>query len=255
MTAADFSLTARLRERGVTLEGAEALELVAVMPAYNEEENLPVVVGEWVTTFRSLGIRFAFLVINDGSKDRTGEVLARLEGEYPEVIGWNKSNDGHGGTCRKGYEQAVATRVPWVFQIDSDGQCDPKFFPDFWKARNEADLLFGERVSRDDGLARVLTSRACRWGTFLWTGASLRDPNVPYRLLRSEALQRGMQRIPPDFQIYNVALSLALSREKGLRWRYFPIHFPNRAGGVNSINLRAVARMGFQMLSELKRVQ
>ena len=247
-----FSLRQVLLDRSV-LPGE--VELAVVMPCYNESANLERVVREWVEEFRQLGIRFVFLVIDDGSRDRTVEVLARLESEFQEVVGWRKSNDGHGITCRKGYEQALELEVPWIFQIDSDGQCDPAYFAEFWKTRENADLVFGERVSRDDGFARWLTSQACRIGTFLWTGTHLRDPNVPYRLMRSAALKKAMQRIPPDFNIYNVALSLALKREAGLRWQYIPIHFRNRAGGTNSINLWAVCRMGWKMLLGLRRVR
>ncbi len=47
-------------------------------------------------------------------------------------------------------------------QVDSDGQCDPRFFAAFWDGRDQADAIFGLRKTRDDGLSRVLISELCR---------------------------------------------------------------------------------------------
>jgi len=231
------------------------VDLAVVVPAYNEEKNIAAVLGEWSSVFGTLGLRFQMLVVDDGSRDGTAAAVRKMSEMHPGILLRTKANSGHGPSCRAGYEWALGTGAPWVLQIDSDGQCDPIYFSEFWPAREEADAVFGVRTSRDDGLARTVTSALCRLGTLLWTGASLRDPNVPYRLMRAEALRKALDRVPQDFFIQNVALTLALSRERGLRWKYFPIHFRNRAGGVNSINLRAVAKAGLQMLRELKRVQ
>ena len=63
-----------------------------------------------------------------------------------------------------------------------------------------------------------------------------------------------MPRIPADFDMQNVALTLALKRETALRWHYIPIHFRNRQGGTNSINLRRILRMGLTLVTSLNRI-
>ena len=90
--------------------------------------------------------------------------------------------------------------------------------------------------------------------TSLLTGLDLKDANVPYRLVRTEALQQALGRIPADFDMQNVAMTLALKRARGLRWRYIPIHFRNRQGGTNSINLQRIMRMGLTLVTSLKRI-
>ena len=86
------------------------------------------------------------------------------------------------------------------------------------------------------------------------TGIDRRDANVPYRLVRTPILARALARIPADFDMQNVALTLALKRNRGLRWKHIPIHFRDRQGGANSINLRRILRMGFTLLTNLHQI-
>jgi dolichol-phosphate mannosyltransferase len=232
------------------------IELAVVMPIYNEEANIEGVVTEWVLELNRLGISFALLAINDGSKDGTGRVLRRLAESHPgSVMPIDKANAGHGRACRTGYGLAIQHGSTWMLQIDSDGQCDPRFFSSFWNGRDGADCIFGVRTTRDDGMARVLISAACRIMTSLLCGIDLKDSNVPYRLIRTSALEKALPRIPDDFDMQNVALTVTLKRDPALRWRYVPIHFRDRQGGTNSINFSRIVSMGWELLRNLNRIQ
>lgn len=225
------------------------------MPIYNEEANIEAVVTEWVQELNRLGISFVVLAINDGSKDGTGAALQRLAERYPGgVTPVEKRNAGHGQACRTGYLLAVSGGAEWMLQIDSDGQCDPRFFSTFWESRDQADAIFGLRKTRDDGLSRVLISELCRIATSLLCGIDLKDANVPYRLLRTTALKEALTKIPDDFDMQNVALTLTLKRNPTLRWKYVAIHFRDRQGGTNSINLRRIAGMGWNLLRSLPKI-
>jgi glycosyltransferase involved in cell wall biosynthesis len=234
----------------------KTFELAVVMPVYNEAANIETVVTEWLREFNRLGIAFQLLAVNDGSRDGTGEALQSLAARCPDVVvPIDKTNAGHGLACRTGYSLAVDRNFAWTFQIDSDGQCDPQFFSEFWNARNDADCIFGVRTTRDDGFARVLISTACRVLTSLASGMDLKDLNVPYRLMRTSALQAALLKIPGDFDMQNAALTLTLKRNSALRWKYVPIHFRNRQGGTNSINLRRILAMGWNLLINLHKIQ
>jgi len=234
----------------------KTVELAIVMPIYNEAANIETVVTEWLEELNRLGVSFALLAINDGSKDATGEVLQKLAQRFPDVVvPIEKKNAGHGLACRTGYSLAVARDQAWTFQIDSDGQCDPQFFAEFWKGREDADCVFGVRTSRDDGFSRVLISAACRFLTSLVSGMDLKDLNVPYRLMRTSVLKEALLKIPDDFDMQNVALTLTLKRNSALRWKYVPIHFRDRQGGTNSINIRRILAMGWGLLINLHRIK
>lgn len=231
-------------------------DLIAVMPVYNEEANIANVITEWLNAFEREQIASRLLVINDGSTDKTLSILKELESQFPEQLSvLDKPNSGHGQTCRFGYDIAVQQNAPWILQIDSDGQCDPAFFSQFWSKREETDCIFGLRVTRDDGYVRKLISMTCRLLTSVATGRDLKDANVPYRLIERPALRRALQKIPQEFDLQNIALTIALKRDPTLRWAYVPIRFRARQGGTNSINVRSIASMGLRMLAEINRVK
>lgn len=230
--------------------------LVVVLPIYNEEANISAVISQWSKYLRGLEAPFQIIALDDGSKDGTHNVLLKLEAAEPDILCVvNKPNSGHGVTCRMGYDIAISSNADWVLQIDSDGQCDPSHFANFWSKRDQSDCIFGLRESRDDGPARVITSGICRIASSLICGQDLKDPNVPYRLIRKNVLREALQYIPPSFNIHNVALTYVLKKLPGLRWSYVGIHFPKRRGGENSINVLKVVTWGVEMLLELIRIR
>ena len=231
--------------------------LAIVVPVYNESQTIQSVVGSWMQELDRQGVDYQFILLNDGSSDASLSVLKTISAEHPRrVVVVDKTNSGHGRTCRLGYDAAVAApRVEWILQIDSDGQCDPAYFAEFWSRRTSADCIFGRRVRRDDGPARAFTSQLCRLGASLLSGCDLEDPNVPYRLIRREVLASALRRIPASFNIHNVALTFILRKTPGIRWARVPIRFLQRQGGENSINLINVIHWGIDMLLELRRLR
>ncbi len=231
------------------------VELMVVMPVYNEAANIVRVVREWLDAFAHAGVSHRLIAINDGSRDETLSLLQECAVEFADrLLILDQANSGHGRSCRRGYEEALAGDAPWILQIDSDGQCDPGYFPEFWRRRSDADCVFGRRVVRDDGVIRKLISTACRALIAIVTGRDLKDVNVPFRLLKRRALQKALNDVPPDFDLQNIALTLALKRQRNLQWAYVPIRFRAREGGVNSIHLRKISRMGWEMLRQIHRV-
>jgi len=228
--------------------------LAVVMPVYNEATNIAAVLEEWFSHLRIICPNFVLFAVNDGSKDETVKILPSLLDKFgPRLRVVNKTNSGHGLTCREGYDLALAEGVEWIFQIDSDGQCDPVFFNTLYSNRAECDCVFGYRRTRDDGLGRVIVSCCCRLLLWLVTGTYLTDPNVPYRLMRANALRKALRQVPADFELQNIGLTFALKQQQ-LAWKYFPIHFRARRGGKNSINYRKIAKMGINLLRDFRRI-
>ena len=225
------------------------------MPVYNEASNVASVVQEWFAVLETVAPEFLFFVIDDGSTDETPlilEGLARELGRRLRIV--HRNNSGHGRSCREGYQLALAEDAPWIFQIDSDGQCDPKFFRGLYNNRAGHDCVFGHRRTRDDGLGRVVISNCCRLLLFAVTGTYLKDPNVPYRLMRAKALKIALRKVPADFELQNIGLALALKREPDLSWEYFPIHFRARGTGKSSFNCRRIVTMGMNLLRCVRQV-
>jgi glycosyltransferase involved in cell wall biosynthesis len=231
------------------------IDLAVAIPVYNEAAIVARVLDEWLDEIGRTTIEYRVFIVDDGSTDETLRILRDAEqkiGDRLSVV--TKTNSGHGRTCRVAYQCALESGARWILQIDSDGQCDPAFFPEFWRRRTDADCVFGVRVQREDGAIRHLISTGCRLLVALATGRDLKDANVPYRLIRRDALARAVTKIPADFDLQNIALTLVLKRDTSLKWAYVPIRFRARETGSNSMNLRKISGLGFRMLRQIHRV-
>ncbi len=225
-----------------------SFDLSVVIPVYNEEKNIEQVLSDWDKKLNELNIHYCFVLVNDGSKDQSLEIIKKLN--FPIYL-LNKPNSGHGRSIRLGYDFAVHhIGSEFIFQIDSDGQCDPKFFPSFWEKRQENDFIIGVRTSRGDGLIRKLTSKISWLITSLLTSINLKDPNTPYRLFKLPVLKEALEQINESFDIHNIALTYVIFKKKQ-KIQTIEIDFPDRIGGENSINVLKVFQMGLNMLFDM----
>jgi dolichol-phosphate mannosyltransferase len=228
-------------------------ELMIVMPVFNERASVRKVVIEWFNEVQNWTEDFVFLAINDGSTDESYRLLERLAdqlGSRFEVV--NQTNRGHGQSCLEGYREACTRDIPFVFQIDSDGQCDPQFFFRFWRERSVYDVIYGVRRRREDGWRRVVASAVLRLFLLLTTGANCKDANVPYRLMKTQHLIPALNRIPRDFFLANVALAVVLKIDGGLRTGYVPIRFRERYGGEPSVALHRFGQKAGELWRQLR---
>ena len=228
--------------------------LYLVMPAYNEAENIEEVVKQWHPIAEKLSDAEAkLLIVNDGSKDNTWDMLCSLKGEYPLLEVVNKPNSGHGATVLYAYRYAIGKGADYVFQTDSDGQTLPDEFWQFWEHRTEASFVIGTRCGRQDGASRVFVTKTLRLVVWLMFGVWVKDANTPFRLMNAERLAAVMKYIPEDFFLANVAVSaIAVKKKESVAW--YPITFRPRQGGVNSINMKRIFKIGWKALGDFRMI-
>jgi dolichol-phosphate mannosyltransferase len=224
--------------------------LWVVMPVYNEEECVKEVVLEWLTALRNQPVLFKLCILNDGSKDATLTILNTLAHTEPELYIVDKTNSGHGQTCIEGYKLGLQQGAEWIFQIDSDGQCDPHYFNEAFAQSQNHKVVFGFRKTRDDGFKRYLISRVLSIFTFAATGVWVRDANVPYRLMHKTALVNIVNKVPADFYLSNILISVLQQREFGIKW--INIHFRDRSGGSPSVKAISFVKHGLKVFKQLK---
>jgi dolichol-phosphate mannosyltransferase len=231
---------------------ASFLELQVVLPVYNEQSNIGTVIDQWCAQLDACSVRYSIMALDDGSTDGTASVLQALQDKWgPKLELVRQKNSGHGPTILRGYRRAIERRTPWIFQIDSDGQCDPRFFPRFWEARDGHDFIAGCRTRREDGLGRVAISLVLRGVVFLISGVNCRDANVPYRLMRTAAIAPLVEKIPPTCFFTNVGLSV-LALGAGLRFAMVPIVFRARRGGRTTVPYRKMGKHALNLYRNLK---
>jgi hypothetical protein len=168
--------------------------VAVVMPAYREEDNLEATVDDFLTTLSAAGVEHCVVVVDDGSPDRTGELLDQLAERHPgRVLAVHHAvNQGYGAAVRTGIAAALErTDLRRILLTDSDGQFRAEDLPGFLVAqrRQRADAVIGYRRHRADPFARKLNA-------FLWTLMSRallrtgsRDVDCAYKLLDRRLLE------------------------------------------------------------------
>lgn len=226
-------------------------KLYIVIPAYNEEMNIEMVAREWHEVVEKIGGDSKLVIIDDGSKDSTYDKLLELQKELPYLIPQKKANGGHGSAVLYGYNYAVEMRADYIFQTDSDGQTLPGEFWPFWEKRNEYDVIIGHRNHREDGISRVFVTKTLKFVLWCIFGLSITDANTPFRLMKREILEKYIPKIPKDFNLSNVLLTVNMIKyhENIL---YLPITFRPRQGGVNSINMKRIMKIGIQAVKDFR---
>lgn len=224
------------------------------MPAYNEEANIKRTIEDWYPVISKLGNGSKLVIVDDGSKDSTFEVMKEVQEQYPDFLPLRKANSGHGATCLYAYRYALKNQSDYIFQTDSDGQTCPSEFWSMWNDRNEYDFIIGSRKDRQDGFSRIVVTKVLKFVVWLTFGVSVEDANTPFRLMKSSCLNRIMEFVPSDFFLSNVAISaLAVLKNEKIQW--MPITFKPRQGGVNSINLKRIFKIGMKAVGDFRMIK
>ncbi len=232
-------------------KGSEKLYIV--IPAYNEEENIEAVIKDWHPIVEKVGNGSKIVVIDDGSKDHTYQIMKDLNTKYPCLEPLTKPNGGHGATVLFGYHYALESGADYVFQTDSDGQTVPEEFWEFWKRRKKYAMVIGHRKGRQDGFSRVVVTKTLKLVCRICFHVSVIDANTPFRLMQAATLQENLKQVPKDFNLSNVILSVIYAKKKQ-PVKYMRITFKPRQGGVNSINLKKIFKIGRQAVKDFRTI-
>ncbi|MCR5685050.1 MAG: glycosyltransferase family 2 protein [Lachnospiraceae bacterium] len=227
--------------------------LYIVIPAYNEQDNIEEVIKDWYPVVDAQNDESRLVIIDDGSKDDTYRVTCAAAQDRPKLIALTKPNGGHGATVLYGYNYALEHGADYVFQTDSDGQTLASEFGQFFEKRREYDMVIGHRKGRQDGLSRRFVTKTLKIVCRLCFGVTLTDANTPFRLMEAKVLYDNLKYVPKDFNLSNVILSVIYAK-RGQKVKYIPITFRPRQGGVNSINLKRIFKIGKQALKDFRTI-
>ncbi len=228
--------------------------LYIIIPSYNEAENIESVAREWHEVVEKTGGDSKLVIINDGSKDNTYEKLQELQKELPRLEALTKQNGGHGATVLFGYHYALEKNADYIFQTDSDGQTLPVEFWPFWEKRADYPAIIGYRKSRQDGISRIFVTKTLKFVLWCIFRLNITDANTPFRLIQRDILAKYIQKIPKDFNLSNVMLTVSLLHAKE-NVKFIPITFRPRQGGVNSINFKKITKIGIQSIKDFRLIK
>jgi dolichol-phosphate mannosyltransferase len=178
------------------------IDLSVVIPVYNEEESLPVLWPELRSVLDEAGLDFEIVFVDDGSHDRSAEIIRGLRESDPRVRHVRlKANAGETAATDAGFH---AARGRVIVTMDADLQNDPQDIPGLLRHLDQWDAVTGWRVNRGDGdsLVRRLSSRIAN-GVRNWLSDEvIQDSGCTFRAFRRECLRglvlyRGFHRFVP----------------------------------------------------------
>src|SRR3989344_641661 len=156
-----------------------------VIPINNEEESLPSLYGELYTVLKKLNANYEIIFINDGSTDKSQEVLNNLKKQDSNIkIIKFRANFGKSAALSAGFEKATKATI---IMLDADLQDDPKEIPKLLNKLNEGyDLVSGWRANRSDTRVKKISSILFNGGTRLISGVQLHDFNCGLKAFTKE---------------------------------------------------------------------
>lgn len=209
------------------------------MPAYNEEANIGNMVKACGEALHASSIVGEIIVTNDGSRDRTLQVLEKLKAEMPNLFVVNHhENRGYGAALKSAIK---ASKGEYIVTIDSDGQFDIGELPVFLSSANGTGVISGYRKKKQDTLFRVAANRGLNGFITMLFGARFKDINCAFRLYRGDVLRSiniestGYQ-APSEIMIKLLNLGVSVS-EVGVS------HFARSAGESKLKPLKTMAQM------------
>jgi glycosyltransferase involved in cell wall biosynthesis len=163
-----------------------ALDLSVVIPVFNEEESLPELLSELAGVLDQTALHYEIVCIDDGSTDRSFEVLTQLSAGQPRlVVGRFRRNFGQTAAIQAGLD---AARGRVIAMLDADLQNDPHDIPAMLERLEQGyDLVVGWRADRKDRfINRRLPSLIANWLISTTTQVRLHDYGCTLKLIRAE---------------------------------------------------------------------
>lgn len=200
----------------------------AVLPAFNEEDNIEKATTQMTAVLRALDLRdWEVIIVDDGSIDRTGEIADRLVAADPDHLRvfHHRPNLGYAQALKTGFTSA---RHQLIFYTDSDNQFDVAEIKHLLPLIEDADIVNGFRIYRFDPLTRLVLSWVFNLIVRLMFRINVRDVDCAFKLFRREVFDRVTIESKKFFVDAEV---LAKAKYYGFRMVEIGVrHYPRTAG-------------------------
>lgn len=218
-------------------------EVLVVIPAFNEEANIEIVVDELIREYP----QFDYVVVNDGSRDRTAEICREKGYNLLDL----PVNLGLAGCFQAGMKYAYQKGYACAVQFDGDGQHRPEYIaPMYQKIMEGWDIVIGSRFvdGKKSMSMRMVGSRLITAAIRLTTGARILDPTSGMRMFNREMIREFAVNLnygpEPDTVSYLV--------KQGARVTEIPVKIGERLGGESYLKpMVAVSYMARILISIL----
>jgi dolichol-phosphate mannosyltransferase len=215
---------------------------LVVIPTYNEQVNLPLIVPQILQQDPQLEV----LVVDDNSPDGTGRLADEMAAAEPRIhVLHRPGKAGLGKAYIAGFRWALERQYDLMFEMDADFSHDPKFLPEFLRAIKDADLVIGSRYRSGVNvinwpIARLLLSVGANEYARQVTGLPLTDSTGGFKCFRRRVLEAiDLDRVRSNGYSFQIEMSFR-AWKKGFRLVEIPIVFTDRVEGQSKMNKRIV---------------
>ena len=159
------------------------MKLLIIIPAYNEAENIEHVVDDLIQNYP----QYDYVVINDGSKDKTLEICQKRGYHYIDM----PINVGLSVGVQTGMMYAYRHGYDYAIQFDGDGQHDPAYIASMLEAMKDCDICIGSRFveKKKPKSLRMLGSNVIQFTMKLTTRKTVKDPTSGMRMFNRAAIR------------------------------------------------------------------
>lgn len=210
-------------------------KIAVVIPAYNEEASIAAVVASVHVASKQSGVHYWPVVVNDCSKDRTGQIISQLECTALQL----PINLGIGGAVQTGFKYALLNGYTHAVQVDGDGQHPPvELIKLYNKMEKEGfDVMIGSRFLEGTGFQSSFMRRVginyFKHLNNLLVGVTINDSTSGLRMLNKNALKVVSNDYPDE---YPEPEAVILYVKNGLKIGEVQVEMRERQGGVSSID-------------------
>lgn len=218
------------------------MNVLVIIPTYNERENLPVLAAQILD-----GFPYRVLVVDDQSPDGTGAIADELARTYPGRLHVMHRTGvrGLGLSYLDGFRWALSTDADLICQMDADLSHDPRYLPDLVAAAADRDVVLGSRYLNGVSvvnwpLRRIILSSFANAYVRTITGLTTRDSTSGYRCWRRETLAGlELERFLSHRYAFMVETVFEVARRSG-RVGEVPIIFIERRQGMSKMSTRVL---------------
>jgi glycosyltransferase involved in cell wall biosynthesis len=167
----------------------EGLDLSLVIPLFDEEESLPELMAWIHRVVEAEGLRYEVLFVDDGSRDKSWQVIQDLRKQFPAIRGVRfRRNYGKSAGLQTAFERA---KGHVVITMDADLQDSPDEIPALYKmiTVDGYDLVSGWKQVRHDPISKTIPSKLFNWATRKVTGIHLHDFNCGLKAYRNDVIK------------------------------------------------------------------
>lgn len=212
-------------------------------PAYNDSQSIPRLIDTANFVAKDITNDYEILVINDGSKDDTKNIVEELQKKYNKLKVINHSkNLGYGAALASGFRNS---KKEWIFYTDGDGQYDVKELLFLLKNRNsDIDVVNGYKLRRSDNFVRKILGYLYNFFLHLLYPIPISDIDCDFRLIRGSKIKS----VKLNSRGGSICLELVLKLQKnGARFAEIGVHHYERKHGHSQFfDIKNILKMVFE---------